>query len=155
MVEQRDPSLALREASGLDHVDYADRFTAIAPAATDRTPEAWARIAIEGSSALGRFLTWQVLCGLHLEPGPDRVAGWVIAERGGNWIRLAAPSWFLTARIVVHVDEGELTFATFVRYDRTFAGPVWRTVSHIHRRAVPGLLRAATVAHDHGRTGTS
>ena len=143
MIEQRELTRGLREASGLDKVDYADCFTAVAPGATDRTPEAWARIAIEGASALGRFLTWQVLCGLRLEPEPDRVAGWDIAERGGNWIRLAAPSWFLTARIVVRVDPGELTFATFVRYDRLLAGPVWRTVSHLHRRAVPGLLRAA------------
>jgi hypothetical protein len=156
VVEQRDPPEALRTVSGLPRPDYADCFTAIAPGATGRTPEGWARTAIERASKWGRFLTWQVLCGLRLErrPSPDHLGGWRIAERGENWIRLAARSWFMTARIVVHVDDGRVSFATFVRYDTPVAALVWPQICRIHRRAVPSLLRSAVAfterARDHG-----
>src|SRR5215510_7739123 len=123
--------------------DYEDRFSVTAP--TGRTPEAWARIAIEGASAFGRFLTWQVLCGLRLDPrpSPENLAGWRIAERDEHAITLGARSWFMSARIVIEVDEDRLSFATFVHYDRPVARLVWPAVATIHRRAVPGLLRAA------------
>lgn len=145
VVELRVPSEVLRNASGLPAADYADCFTALAAGATERTAEGWARTAIEGASAWGRFVTWQVLCALRLDhrPSPDRLSGWQIAERGENWIRLAARSWFMTAHIVVHVDRGQLSFATFVRYDNPVGALVWPAVTRIHRRAVPGLLRAA------------
>ena len=145
VVEQREPPRVLRDASGLDRVDYVDCFSATAPGATGATPEAWARIAIEGASPFGRFLTWQVLCGLRLDPrpSPENLAGWRIAEPGENTITLAARSWFMTARVLVHVEANRLSLATFVRYDRPVAKLVWLAVATIHRRAVPGLLRAA------------
>ena len=129
----------------VEQPDYADCFSVTAPGATGRTPEAWARIAIEGASPFGRFLTWRVLCGLRLDPrpSPENLAGWRIAERGGNTIALAARSWFMSARIVVQVDEDRLSLATFVRYDHPVARLVWPAVAPIHRRAVPSLLRAA------------
>lgn len=42
-----------------------------------------------------------------------------------------------------HLDEGHVSFATFVCYDKPIAALVWPTVSVIHRRAVPNLLRHA------------
>ena len=42
-----------------------------------------------------------------------------------------------------HVDEGHVSFATFVCYHKPMAALVWPAVSIIHRRAVPELLRYA------------
>jgi len=85
------------------------------------------------------------LSGLRLEsrPSPEHLAGWKIADRGDDWIRMEARSWFMTAHIVFHVDEGRVSFATFIRYDQPMAALVWPLVSIIHRRAVPDLLRYA------------
>src|SRR6266566_5833646 len=112
---------------------------------TDKTPEQWARATVEGVHPWARFVAWRVLCGLRLEPrpSPDYLAGWRIADRGDGWIRMEASSWFMTAQIVFHVDEGHVSFATFVRYDKPMAALVWPAVSIIHRRAVPELLRYA------------
>jgi hypothetical protein len=43
--------------------------------------------------------------------------------------------------IVFHVDEGCVSFATFVCYDNPVAALVWPAVSIVHRRAVPDLPR--------------
>ncbi|MGH7856074.1 MAG: hypothetical protein ACREQY_02000, partial [Candidatus Binatia bacterium] len=71
------------------------------------------------------------------------VGGWQIADRGDSWIRLEASSCFLTAHIVVKVDDGQVSVATFIRYDRPLASLVWRPLSAGHRLAMPGLLRDA------------
>src|SRR5207247_1749306 len=71
----------------------------------------------------------------------DYVGGWKIADRGDRWIRSEAGSWFMTAHIVVQVDDGQLSVATFVRYDRPIAALVWPPLSAGHRLAMPGLLR--------------
>ena len=42
---------------------------------------------------------------------------------------------------VVQVDDGQLSVATFVRYDRPIAALVWPPLSAGHRLAMPGLLR--------------
>jgi hypothetical protein len=71
------------------------------------------------------------------------VAGWKIADRGDSWIRVEASSWFMTANIVFQIDEGRVSFATFIRYDRPVAALVWTPVSIIHRAIAPDFLRAA------------
>ena len=58
--------------------------------------------------------------------------GWKIADRGDSWIRLEAASWFLTGHVLVHVDNDQLSLASFVRYDRPLATLVWPPVSLIH-----------------------
>jgi hypothetical protein len=143
--QQRTVPDTIRVLSALERIDYVDLFTATAPDAKDRSPEQWARAAMEGASAAGRFIAWQVILGLRLErrPSPDHVAGWKIADRGDGWIRFEASSWFLTARIVCRVEDGHVSVATFLRYDRPVAALVWPALSGFHRRAMPGLLRHA------------
>lgn len=91
--------------------------------------------------AAGRFLAWQVVCGLHLQPGPDRIAGWRITGRGQDWIPVAAGGRFMSAQIVFRVEAARVAFATFVHYDRRIAAPIWGTASVIHRTAAPAFLR--------------
>jgi len=143
VVQQRNVPEAIRSLSTMESPDYVDVST-VASGVADRSPEEWARSAVEGVSPWGRLVAWRVLCGLRLEsqPSPEHLAGWRITGRGDSWIRMEASSWFMTAHIVFHVDEGRVSFATFVCYDNPVAAFVWPAVSIVHRRAVPGLLRA-------------
>jgi hypothetical protein len=110
--------------------------------AVGRSPEEWARAAVE-AAGLGGQVVWRVLCGLRLawRPSPDYVGGWKIADRGDSWIRLEAASWFMTAHLVLEVDDRHLSVATFIRYDRPMAALVWPPLSAAHRFLMPGLLR--------------
>jgi hypothetical protein len=122
--------------------DYVD-CVAVANSVTDRSPEEWARATVEDVSPWGRFIAWRVLCGLRLESrsSPEHIAGWKIADRGDNWIRLEAASWFMTAQIVFLVGEARVSLLTFVRYDHPVGALVWPAVSIIHRRVLPDVLR--------------
>ena len=144
LIQQRTIPEAIRALDTLPS-DYVDVFTATASEAADTSPERWARVALEGASPTGRFLAWRVLLGLRLEPQPssDFVAGWKIADRDDGWIKLEARSWFMTANIIFHVDEEQVSFATLIRYDRKVAALVWTPVSAIHRRIAPDVLRHA------------
>ena len=145
-VRRRGVPEAIRSLSTLVNPDYVDLFTA--PGPSGRSAEQWARAAVETGAGLPGQILWRGVLGLRLDPGrsPDHVGGWLIAGRGYDWIRLEAASSFLTAQIVVHVDDGEISVATFIRYDRTVAAVVWPPVSVLHRRAMLGLLRHAARA---------
>src|SRR5687767_3372515 len=115
------------------------------PDATPSSPEEWARAGVETAAGLGGQFVWRVLLALRLalRPSAEHVAGWKIARRGADWITLEAASWFMTANIVVHVEEGEVSVATCIRYDHPVAALIWSPLSRGHRRAMPGLLRRA------------
>lgn len=91
------------------------------------------------------FITFvqRVFLGLRLKlrASPDHLLGWKIADRDENWIRIEAASWFLTGHVVIHVDEGQVSFASFIRYDRRVAAFVWPPVSLIHRQVALALVR--------------
>jgi hypothetical protein len=142
---QHDIPEGIRALDTLTSPDYVDLFAATTSDAIDTSPEGWARAAFEDAPPVRRFLAFRVLLGLRLAPShsPDHVAGWRIADRGDGWIRLEARSWFMTAHCVFHVDEGRVSFATFVRYDRWMGALVWPAVSIIHRRAAVLVLRRA------------
>ncbi|HVE74626.1 MAG TPA: hypothetical protein VNA30_05995 [Mycobacteriales bacterium] len=123
--------------------DYVDLFVATTPAALQASPEQWARATMEGASELGRFLAWQTVLALQLERGfsPERIAGWRIAHRGDTWIRVEASSWCMTANIVFALEASQVSFATFIGYDRPVARLLWRPVSAVHRAVAPDFLR--------------
>lgn len=146
VVEARDDiPEKTRGLSPIAEPDYVDLFSVTTGAATETSPERWARVALEGASPAARFVVWQVLCGLRLEkhPSPEFVAGWRMAERGDSWIRLEATSWFMTAHAVVEVDVDRLSVALLVRYDHPAGAVIWPLLSIGHRQAMPGLLRHA------------
>jgi hypothetical protein len=134
---------SVRTLSSLRHVDYADQFTVATDA--QATPEHWARAMFGDVPSVGEQLIWRGFLGLRLSRGrsPDTVAGWRIADRGADWIRIEATSWFLSANMVVLSPPGRLALATFVRCDRPPARIVWRPLSAVHRALVPGVLRGA------------
>jgi hypothetical protein len=80
---------------------------------------------------------------LQLRPSPDHLLGWKIADRGENWIRLEAASWFLTGHVLMHFDQRHASFASFIRYDRRLAAFVWPPVSLIHRHVALAVMRSA------------
>jgi hypothetical protein len=125
--------------------DYADVFTIEAPRAADVTAGAWARIALARGGRPGQLL-WRRVLGLQLHRSPSSIVGWSIGARGDRWIRLEATSWFMTAHVVVYVDDEQLMVATLVRYDRLLGALVWPVAAIVHRGAVPVLLRGA-VSH--------
>jgi hypothetical protein len=143
VTRQRTIPEVIHSLSGMDSPDYSDLFTVTATGAADASPERWCRTAIEDvAGRRGQFL-WRRVLGLRLKsrPSTERVGGWKIAGRGEDWIRLEASSWFLTAHLVIRLDDGHLSTGTFIRYDRPIAALVWMPVAAVHRRLMPGLLR--------------
>lgn len=138
-----------RALSSLPRIDYADAFTLSTDAGADATAEQWARAMFGDVPSPTERLIWRGFLGIRLSRGrsPDTVAGWRIAERGEDWIRLEAASWFLTGNLVVQAADGHVLLGTFLRYDHRLARGVWPPLSAVHRRLAPGLLRdaAATV----------
>ncbi|MEC4020441.1 DUF2867 domain-containing protein [Streptomyces sp. H27-D2] len=136
---------SIRALSSLPHVDYADVFTLCTDVDADTTPEQWARAMFGDVPSVAEQLIWRGLLGLRLSRGrsPDTVAGWQIAERGEDWIRLEAASWFLTGNLLVQATDGRVSLGTFLRYDRRLGHAVWPPLSAVHRRLAPGLLRDA------------
>ncbi len=145
VAQQRYVPDAIRSLSTLDHIDYVDLFTATTDDAVGRSSEEWARAGVEDAAGNAGQFVWRVVLGLRLRsrPSQDHVGGWKIADRGDSWLTLEASSWFLTANIVVQVDDPHVSVATLLRYDRPPAALVWPPLSIGHRRAMPRLLRSA------------
>ena len=129
--------------SSLPGIDYADRFSLATDA--EAGPEQWARAMFGDVPSAGEVLIWRVVLGLRLSHGrsPATVAGWRIGGRGTDWIRLEAASWFLGANLVVQATGGEVSLATFVRYQRPVGRYLWPPLSAVHRFLVPRVLRDA------------
>ena len=136
---------SVRALSSLPDIDYTDQFTLSTEA--DATPEQWARAMFGDVPSVAELLIWRCLLGFRLNRGrsPATVAGWQIGDRGDDWIRLEAASWFLTGNLLLLVQtaDGRVSLGTFLHYDRRLGHGMWPPLSAIHRRLVPGLLRDA------------
>jgi hypothetical protein len=134
---------SVRALSSLPDIDYADQFTLFT--AADATPERWARAMFGDVPSAVERLIWRGLLSLRLSPGrsPATVAGWQIGERGKDWIRLEAASWFLSCNLLIQTADGRVSLGTFLHYDRRLGHGVWPPLSAIHRRLAPGVLRDA------------
>lgn len=144
---QREVPEEIRALGALPDADYADIVTA-AIDVTPADPEQLVHAALKGlprGLLLITPLVQRAVLGLRLKlrPSPDRLLGWEIVERHENWIRIEAASWFLTGHVVMHVAEGQMSFASFIRYDRRLAAFVWPPVSLIHRQVALALVRSA------------
>jgi hypothetical protein len=142
VIQQRNIPDVIRALGGMASPDYIDLFIVKTNGAAGATPEQWSRTALEDVAGLGGQFIWRGVLGLRLKsrPSTERVGGWKIADRGEDWIRLEASSWFLTAHLVTRLDDGHLSAGTFIRYDRPIAPIIWVPVSAVHRRLMPGLL---------------
>jgi hypothetical protein len=143
-----------RSASSLPDADYADAFSLVTNVVA--SPEEWARAMFGDVPSPAERFIWRGLLGIRLSRGtsPHTVAGWQIAERSEQWIRLEAGSWFLSANLVVRTTNGRVSLATFIRYDRGVGRIVWPPLSAVHRRLTPRVLRAAVAirAREHSRS---
>jgi hypothetical protein len=147
---------SLLKLGSLSRVDYVDHFTLAPVSGREATPEQWARGMFGDVPVLAERFLWHGILRLRLSEGrsPSTVAGWQIAEHGPDWIRLETASRWATANLVVRATTTEISLTTFMGYDRPLAGLLWRPLSALHRRLVPGLLRgtvermsAANLAH--------
>lgn len=150
---RRDVPEAIRALGALADSDYADIVTATLDEKPS-DPEQLIRAALERMPrGLVVFIPFvqRVFLGLRLKlrPAPDRILGWQIVDRGENWGRIEAASWFLTGHVVMHVGEGRLSFASFIRYDRRLAALVWPPVSLVHRQVALALMRSAIRVSSH------
>jgi hypothetical protein len=150
---RREVPEAIRSLGALANTDYADIVTATidgTPAEPEQVIHATLKSMPRGLLFLIPFVQ-RVFLGLRLKlrPSPDRLLGWKISGRDENWIRIEAASWFLTGHVVMHVDEGRISFASFIRYDRRLAAFVWPPVSLIHRRVALALVRSSIRTHYH------
>jgi hypothetical protein len=143
VIQQRNIPEVVRFLSGMERPDYIDLFTVTTTGAGSASPERWARTAVESVAGRGGQFIWRGVLGLRLESraSTERVGGWKIADRGEDWIRLEASSWFLTAHLVIRLDGKQLSVGTFIEYDHPVAPLVWVPASAVHRRLMPGLLR--------------
>lgn len=142
VIQERTIPEAIRVLSGMDRPDYFDVFTVTTTGAANATPEQWFRTALDDVAGRGGRFIWRGVLGLRLKsrPSTERIAGWRIADRGEDWIRLEASSWFLTAHLVTRLGDGHLFAGTFIRYDHPIAPLIWVPLSAVHRRLMPGLL---------------
>lgn len=143
---------SVRALSSIPDFDYADMFTLTPNEANSdtapnprTTPEQWARAMFGDVPSAGARLIWRGLLGLRLSRGrsPHTVAGWRIAERGEDWVRLEAESWYLTGNLVVRTADEHVSLTTFLRYEHAFGRLLWPPLSAVHRALVPGLLDEA------------
>jgi hypothetical protein len=143
VVQERTIPASIRDFDAI-RSDYIDLFAAMT-GTTAASAKQWARVAVEGSPAAGRFLAWRVLCALRLEAptSPDTIGGWRIVDGGNEWIRVEARSWFMTANMIFRLEQERLLFATLVRYDNPAGRSIWGLVSAIHRRVAPNFLSGA------------
>ena len=142
VIQQGTVPESIRAISGMDRPDYIDVFTVTTTGATDATPEQWSRTALEDVAGREGQIIWRGVLGLRLrsQSSTEHVAGWKIGDRGEDWIRLEASSWFMTAHLVSQLDHGQLSAGTFIRYDHPIAPLIWVPASVVHRRMMPGLL---------------
>jgi hypothetical protein len=146
---RREVPEAICSLAALANADYTDIVTATLDETPSGTPEQLIYAVLNGVPRGLLFLislVQRVFLGfrLKLRPSPDRLLGWKIADRGENWVRIETASWFLTAHVVMHLDEGQVALASFIRYDRWLAVFVWPPVSLIHRQVALVLVRRAT-----------
>jgi hypothetical protein len=151
VIQQRNIPEVMLSISGMDRPDYVDVFT-VATKGASASPEQWSRTAIEDVAGRGGQFIWRGILGLRLKsrPSTEWVGGWKIADRGDDWIRLEASSWFLTAHLVTQLDDGHVSAGTFIRYKHPIAPLIWVPASAVHRRLMPGLL-VQTVRRRSGR----
>jgi len=149
-VSPREIALAddLRALAALDAPSYTYACELAAPGADRHSAEAWARAVFEDApAALRRLIVtgWIAGLGLRLAPrgSPEHVLGWTILSNEPRVIVLAVGSPILAARIVVRARAGDVVHATFVRYERSLARPLWLVAAPIHARVIPHLLGRA------------
>jgi hypothetical protein len=143
---------AMRAVAPLtEHCDYESAFEIERPEQLSLSAEQWARAMFEEAPvALRWFLIvgWTAItCRLRPRRSPSRVLGWDIESASPGTLVTVVHAWVgLTSRLVVSVDSGTVTVASFVRYigpTKLAARAVWAATIPLHERTLPYLLTSA------------
>lgn len=125
--------------------DYDDVFTASTTDARATSPEQWARYVLEGASRPMRLflrLGWRFGLGFPLT-SINSVLGWPVVAQSSDWVVLQQQSWLFGVVLLMRVSEGELTWATRVKYRSRASAFAWEVVGLIHRRFAPRAVQRA------------
>ncbi|MBZ4322626.1 hypothetical protein JNW98_25195 [Streptomyces sp. SCA2-4] len=120
--------------------------------AGSRTPEEWARSAIEEAPAFLRFFLrfgWTKVLGLRMGPksgSAEHVLGWRITESAPTALTMDGHSGLFSAYNVVLVQDSTLVWATSQHFKGRGAGLLWGLARPVHQIAVPYLLRRSCKA---------
>jgi hypothetical protein len=157
-VRQVPVPAAVRAATTLSRIDYADTFLAdVGPIGT-RSAEAWARAVLEDAPLprrSGLLAGWTAL-GLRLDlGGPDAVLGWPVRQSTPDALLLGTDSLMgIRAELLFTREPDALRFATLVQLDSRAARAAWTGVERVHVPTVLALfggaserLRRPTVTH--------
>jgi hypothetical protein len=153
-----DVSEQIRAVDTLAEPHYAAAWEVAIADRDARSAEQWARATFEHAPrALRAFIVagWTVGLGLRLgpRPSPDHVLGWKSVTAAPDLIILSVQSGLLgTAHIVFQVEGSRVVLASFVRYEKRWARPIWSAVQPVHHRIVPYLLGRAASRPQSART---
>lgn len=131
--------------------DYADAFAIDGREADGRTPEQFARSALDRAPAPVRWTVRHAqrhLLGLRLGPArsPQHIGGFRVVTSRSDLVCLEAWSPLVGRAVIVgrRVGATSARVTTFLAYERPAAARVaWAVVGPLHRRVTPYLLERA------------
>jgi hypothetical protein len=146
-VRQVPVPAAVRAATTLARIDYADTFLADVGPVGARTAEAWARAVLEDAPLprrTGLLAGWTAL-GLRLDlRRPDAALGWPVRQSTPGAVLLGADSLLgIRAELLFTREPDALRFATLVQLDSRAARTAWVGVERVHVPTVLAVLEGA------------
>jgi hypothetical protein len=134
-----------RDLVGHEAFDYSDAFVLVPPAGERRSAEVWARamFAPSGRIANSFAATWGFATGVQPPRRGTRVGFFkvVTPDRGATVWTADGPRYRI--HLVVLVDDGRVTFATFVKAHSIIWREVLKVIMVAHRRVAPLLMERA------------
>ncbi|MER5785903.1 DUF2867 domain-containing protein [Streptomyces mobaraensis] len=143
---------SLRKTEEFTDPHYASAYAIAVDDAHSRTPEQWARAAIEEAPAALRFFLrfgWTKVLGLRMGPksgSAEHVLGWRITDSTPNTLTMDGHSGLFSAYNVVLTEDSTLVWATAQHFKGRGAGLLWGLARPVHQIAVPYLLRRSCKA---------
>jgi len=71
------------------------------------------------------------------------VLGWPVVAESSDWVVLQQRSWLFGVALLMRVMDGEISWATRVRYSSRLAGATWSVIGVLHRHFAPRALHRA------------
>jgi hypothetical protein len=136
---------------------YMAAWEVTTPDADARSAEQWARAAFEDAPrAIRTFVMAGWIVGLRLRLGPrpsaDHVLGWQIMSATPEQMVLRVRSALLgTGYLALQVESSRVVLASFVRYEKRGARPIWAAVQPLHHLILPYLFGHAACKQRSGK----
>ncbi|QKV96541.1 DUF2867 domain-containing protein [Streptomyces sp. NA02950] len=140
---------ALQDGHKFTGFHYESAYQLPVEEARKLTPEQWGRATFEDAPAVLRWFLrfgWTKVLGLRMGPkttSPRHVLGWHIADSDDGMMTIEAHSGIVATYNIVLVNDGDVVWVTFVRFNKGIARAVWGMAKPVHQMAVPYLLKRA------------